>query len=207
MGESIRPFGTFEQLFWLRGQISQVHFLLAAEIEGTASPEEWRTALNAVQQRHPLLHAGFSRQADSSLGFTAEPGKLIPLRVVVGEQLSRWESQLEMELSLSFATNEVPLLRAVLIEYPERNIIILTAHHMIGDGLSLSYVVRDLLEVLSGKTLSPLSFPPSTDDLLWRTNAGQGISPIKSPRLTASEVDTMLLRGKMNVVPRVHTRQ
>jgi hypothetical protein len=44
-----RPLGAMEKIFLLLDQISQVHFVIAAEIIGTKTISEWREALNALQ--------------------------------------------------------------------------------------------------------------------------------------------------------------
>src|ERR1700682_6301301 len=119
---SIRPLGAFEHMFWLRAQISTVHFVLAAEVEGATNPEEWRTALDVVQKVHPLLSVGIEQKEDTSLWFEHRPGNPIPLRLVTGEGPFRWEDELENELSVPFDNQEAPLLRAVLIHSPGRPI-------------------------------------------------------------------------------------
>ena len=44
----------------------------------------------------------------------------------------------------------------MLLHEKHRSIIVLVARHSIADGLSLAYVIRDLLQLLSGETLAPL---------------------------------------------------
>jgi hypothetical protein len=43
---------------------------------------------------------------------------------------------------------------------------ILVAHHSIADGLSLAYAVRDTLDALAGRSLQPLPWLPSQDDMM-----------------------------------------
>lgn len=203
----IRPLGAFEQLFWLRAQLSTVHFVLAAEVEGATAPEEWRTALDAVQKRHPLLSVGIVQKGDTSPWFEHRPGNPIPLRLVSGEGLFNWEEELERELSVPFDNHEAPLLRAVVIHDPDRCIVILTAHHSMSDGLSLSYLMRDLLAALSGRTLTPFPFPASTDELLGLTDAGPEEGRLKGPPLVNGRTAPSRLWESTKVVPRVHTRR
>src|ERR1700736_2060739 len=98
----IRPLGAFEQMFWLRAQSSTVHLFLAAEIEGATTPGQWRTALDAVQRVHPYLSVVIRQNKDTTLWFEKRPKIPIPLRVVAGDTISRWEAELEKELSLPF---------------------------------------------------------------------------------------------------------
>jgi hypothetical protein len=204
---SIRPLGAFEHMFWLRAQISTVHFVLAAEVEGATNPEEWRTALDVVQKIHPLLSVAIDQKEDTSLWFEHRPGTPIPLRLVTGEGLFRWEDEPEKELSIPFDNHEAPLLRAVLIHYPDRCVVILTAHHSISDGLSLSYIMRDLLTALSGRTLTPFPFPASIDELLGLTDAGPDKGRLKGPPLVNGGTAPSRLWDNTKKVPRVYTHR
>src|SRR5260221_5466439 len=42
----------------------------------------------------------------------------------------------------------------------------LVAHHSIADGLSLAYAIRDTLDALAGRSLLPLPWLPSQDDMM-----------------------------------------
>lgn len=156
----------YERVSWLFDQTRCFHFVLAAEISGFATVEQWRAALDAVQNRHPLLSVGINGNNLLEPFFQQVPGMQIPLRIVDGNSLERWESELETEMALPFQSNQVPLIRAVLIQEHKRVKFILSAHHAIGDGISLSFLIRDLLYALNGKTLDPLLMPASLDSYL-----------------------------------------
>jgi hypothetical protein len=49
---------------------------------------------------------------------------------------------------------------------PQRATLILTAHHSIADGLSLSFAIRDTLLALSGNPIDPLLVTPSIESML-----------------------------------------
>jgi hypothetical protein len=53
----LRPLGAFEELFCLFDQRFPTNGALAAQITCHTTVEQWRDALDAVQQRHPLLSA------------------------------------------------------------------------------------------------------------------------------------------------------
>lgn len=203
----IRPLGASEQMFWLRAQSTTIHFILAAEIEGATTPAQWRMALDSVQKVHPMLSVGIRQNKDTTLWFEQRPGIPIPLRVIAGDTISRWEAELEKELCLPFTNEDAPLIRAVLIHYHDRCIIGLVSHHSISDGLSLSYIVRDLLETLSGRRLAPLPFPPSSDDLLGITVADLGKNLLKGPPLMDGGTIPLQLVEKTKIIPRMHTRR
>jgi hypothetical protein len=53
----LRPLGAFEELFCLFDQHFPTNHALAAQIAGYTTVQRWCDALDAVQQRHPLLSA------------------------------------------------------------------------------------------------------------------------------------------------------
>jgi hypothetical protein len=64
---------------------------------------------------------------------------------------------------------------------------VLVARHSIADGLSLAYVIRDLLQLLSEETLAPLPVAASHEALLGlEEDAGTGESRGESFRKIAS---------------------
>jgi hypothetical protein len=57
-------------------------------------------------------------------------------------------------------------MRAKLLLADDRCEVILTTHHSIADGMAIMYVIRDLLQAVSGEKLAPLPAPPPQDELL-----------------------------------------
>lgn len=99
-----------------------------------------------------MLSVGIRQQKDTSLWFEQRENNPIPLRLVDGHNNELcWESEWEKELHTPFNNDDSPLLRAVLIHYPEKSVISLTVHHAIADGHSLTWLLRDLLEILGDK--------------------------------------------------------
>ncbi|RFM29026.1 phthiocerol/phthiodiolone dimycocerosyl transferase family protein [Deminuibacter soli] len=161
-----RTLGAFEKAFWLLDQVDSKDFALAAEVEGTATAGEWQAAVNALQQRHPNLCVRITVDAYNRPVFTPVPGKAIPFRVVDAAEHYRWEQEVETELATRFNTAEGPLLRAVIVRKPAGTVIILVSHHAIADGTSLAYLMRDVLQAVTGKTLSAMPAAVSNDELL-----------------------------------------
>jgi hypothetical protein len=154
-----RPLGGLEQFFSLVDQHRSVHFAMAAHIEGHTTIAAWRTALDALQERHPFFSVGIDRGDGGSPYFRPDVNARIPLRVVANPEHANWQMEVAKELAAPFDEQQAPLVRAVLSHGTNESIFILTAHHSIADGLSLAYAIRDALRVLSGKALEPL--PPT----------------------------------------------
>jgi hypothetical protein len=167
----IRPLGAFEEIMWLLDQHRPLHFLLAAEVEGTTRIVDWRAALDRLQVRHPFLSVSIHKNGEVRPSFRHDQTAPIPLRVVEGTGVTeRWESEAERELSIPFDPATAPLARAVLLHEKRRSTFLLVTHHSIADGRSVAFAIRDLLQALSGKPLERLPVLASHEDILGVTS-------------------------------------
>jgi hypothetical protein len=160
----LREFGSMERLHWLLGKNHPNHFVMAAEVSGATTVDMWREALDELQRRHPLLNVSIGRNAESNLVYRQAAGHKIPL--IVKRRISplQWQEEFGRELATPLYDDTPPLMRAILLEGDDRCEIILVTHHTIADGMSLIFVIRDLLQALSGKKLTPLPLPPSQEE-------------------------------------------
>jgi hypothetical protein len=165
----LRPLGSLEEFLWLIDQNRPVHFALAAQVQGPTTVERWRDALNLVQLRHPLLSVSIETNGNCRPHFRRETAAPIPLRVVQENNLAqRWESEIEQELSTPFNARQAPLVRAVLLHEADQAVFILVAHHSIADGVSIAFVIRDVLQALSRNPIGLLPLLPAHEEILAR---------------------------------------
>ena len=195
-----RPLRGLEHFFSLMDQHRPVHFAMAAQVEGPTSISAWRTALDKLQQRHPLLSVAIETDAGRAPYFQTVRNAPIPLRVIPGPTVSNWEAEIARELATPFALGQAPLARAVLMHGPFESVFILTTHHSIADGLSSAYAIRDVLRALTGETLEPLPPNPAQEPLVYMsqqatddTNSSPHSQvPDQGPLMTFRTIDNLL---------------
>ncbi len=164
--DDTRSLGALEELFWLYDQVAPLHFVMAAEISGPTATSTWREALDAIQRRHPLLAVRIENEGNSTPVFRPAPDAPIPLRIVQNDsEAFAWQVEIGKELFLPFDPQGAPLVRAVLLHHDVKSILLLTAHHSIADGISLTHLFHDLLRIISGETLDPLPLMPAQEEL------------------------------------------
>jgi hypothetical protein len=169
----LRPLGSLEEFLWLIDQNRPVHFALAAQIQGPTTVWRWRGALDLVQLRHPLLSVCIETDGNCRPHFRRETTAPIPLRVVQENNVvQRWESEIELELSIPFNAQKAPLVRAVLLHEADEAVFILVAHHSIADGVSIAFVIRDVLQALSRIPVGLLPLLPAHEEILGVTRSG-----------------------------------
>jgi len=195
-----RTLGALETYFWLSGQSSPKHFVLAAEISGPTSESDWRDALESVRRRHPLLQVGIDVDESAIPFFRHNPDARIPLTVVALPDRGL-EALVEDELARPFELTDEVLIRAVLVHDPMRSSLVLSVHHSIGDGMSVTYMLRDLLHALAGKDLVTLPLPVSQEAL--RPLAGAPHEALQPQSLNDRPTRT-LDRVRANLRVRMH---
>jgi Condensation domain len=160
----LRPLGAFEELFCLFDQHFPTNHALAAQITGHTTVRQWCDALDAVQQRHPLLSAYIDSTFNRVPHFRRVTGQRIPLRVVTSPNV-RWQREVAEEVNKPFTPDRAPLFRAVLLHQETDCIFILSSHHAVSDGFSLILLLRDILLALDGHALEALQLEPSREIL------------------------------------------
>jgi Condensation domain len=216
----LRPLGPSEQYFWLSNQNSAKHFVIAAEIIGDATAEAWGSAIAAAQLRHPLLRISIQSGPDGPPCFHEHANIPIPLRIVPEENSVTWTVEMAKELATPILLNGAPLVRITVLRKSGGSTLLLSMHHSIADGLSSAFVIRDILEALSGKPLQPLALtdpqeslcsaaagplPPSARvyrpaTLLRRNTGGPTVQDLKLPE----ELTTKLRAHAREVGATVH---
>jgi hypothetical protein len=163
--DCLRPLGPSEHYFWLSNQNSAKHFVIAAEIVGDAPVEAWMSAVAAAQLRHPLLRVSIEQGPEGRPCFCQNADIPIPLRIVPQRESASWQVEMAKELATPIPANGTPLVRITVLRKSGGSTLLLAMHHSIADGLSSAFVIRDILEALSGKPLQPLTLAEPQESL------------------------------------------
>jgi len=167
-----RPLGAWEKnMFWSGDQNHHAQFAMMAQIKGEFSVEQLEQALSQVQNRHLLLRVCIALDEAQQPWFEEDQGSAnIPLRVVPREGEQHWEKELKQELSVPFVSLEDSLVRIVLIYSTDISELIILSHHSISDGMSKSFLIRDILQALAEPEdidiLKSLPIIPAQEDLI-----------------------------------------
>ncbi|MGW2014883.1 amino acid adenylation domain-containing protein [Streptomyces sp. NPDC001927] len=122
------------------------------DLGGTVDPARLKAALQLLLDRHPLLRAAF-RQL---------PGGQVVQRLADHAELPWSEADtartelaevLRQDRAEGFDLARPPLMRATLIRDGQRHRLLLTLHHVIADGWSVSVLLRELTAAYRGETL------------------------------------------------------
>jgi NRPS condensation-like uncharacterized protein len=194
-------------MFWLMDQKHPVHLTVTAEVKGITKAQSWRDALDAVQKRHPILSTSIKRNEEGQPALYQVDAAPIPLRVVDGSVQEHWELELDREMALPFTPEQAPLIRTVLIHKPQSAVLIIIAHHAIADGMALVFLIRDLLQVLSGEQIEVFSFSSSGEELLNKLPKREEIVQAEASQAGAPAAEPALYREDDGLAPRATARK
>lgn len=143
-----RALDGMEQTLWLASSFARINAQAIVRIAGPLTEDALRTALEAAQHRHPLLgvHVVAAPQGPR---FVSEGTPPIPLRVATLPASGDWTAESERELAAPIRLEEGPLIKACWLRGDGDHWLLLTFHHVIGDGHSCVALVRDVLAAAS----------------------------------------------------------
>ena len=208
-GDLLRPLGAFEELYCLIDQDFPINGALAAQITEYTTVQQWLDALDAVQQRHPLLSVCIDTTFNRVPHFRRVVGQRIPLRVITSPG-AQWQQEIAEEINAPFNPNQAPLFRAVLIHQEAHCTFILSSHHAVCDGSSRIFLLRDILLALSGHSLEPLPLAPSREALFGaqqRTSTEPGLPSFAAQRPPMPRVEGIKLTTEQTTALQRRTRE
>jgi hypothetical protein len=169
-----RELNEIEYLNWCFGQ--PYNIVVSVRIRGNISPDRLQSALDKAQQRHPLLKVNTILEEQNMPWFVSEGVGAIPLKVVDRAGEDHAPRITEKELATPFDMNEplespLPLMRVTLLRpqnpATEPADIIISAQHTITDGMSMVFLVRDLLYFMTNPKdpVTVLDVTASSEDI------------------------------------------
>ncbi|MDT5133383.1 MAG: hypothetical protein QOE41_2694 [Mycobacterium sp.] len=173
-GVLVRRLGAFERMEHRYQQKHTMHFCMVAELADDLDPTALEAGLLAVQHRHPLLNVHVKDHPQTRLGFY-RPASVPPVPVTVVDATRSWCDLVAEELTRPFDRSRAPMIRVVLLRAGPTSpaAIVLTVDHVIVDGLSAGFILRDLFSALNGHDLDALPVPPSQEELIAALRDGQ----------------------------------
>lgn len=144
------------------------HTVRAATLSGNISEERLSDALNVLQSRHPLLDSRIELTSTSGPRFVRHAADKIPITLVDWPDVPGSErALLETELNRPILETDPALARLTAVRARDGWYLLVTCHHAIADGVSMTYLIRELCQACTGRPLEPraLGLLPPVENL------------------------------------------
>lgn len=146
-----------------------VNCVFTAKIKGNIPEENFKAALEKIQQKHPLLRTRIDNSSEKYPFFIeVEEVESIPLRIVERKTDEDWLQESESEWFRLFKDDKKPLAQLVWIRGSEVSEILWVLPHCICDGTSLVTMMKELLGLLDDPSfeMNPYDVFNSVNDFL-----------------------------------------
>lgn len=165
------PVSYAQERIWFLSQFGDAHtaynMVTAASLHGSLEVTAFEQALQHIYDRYEILRTVFRsvdgepRQFVNAVGTTQPGWRYIDLVTQPGPTV---EALVAEEYSTPFDLPTGPLIRACVVrQQPDQYVFLLTLHHLVADGWSLTILLDELIGVYESLTTSqPVSLPVLT---------------------------------------------
>jgi hypothetical protein len=141
-----------EHAMCLTDEVAPFSVVAVLRLAGTLPASTLRTALDTLQQRHPLLRARLQKEG-TAYAYHFDCAKPIPLDVCERVQPDSWMAAAQDALHHRFDQVTGPLMRCrYLVDQRGGDLIVTIPHHIV-DAESAANLFRELLALCTGQTL------------------------------------------------------
>jgi len=140
--------------------------VMVASISGHIDSKRLSDVLGKLRTRHSLLAARVVVDNNDVAWFVTEGVPEFNLEVVPRENDTHWIKKSGAEFNVPFPFDKGPLSRFILLQSNDASELIICAHHAVCDGMSLIYLIKDILEHLEERDsrIEILPDPPIIDN-------------------------------------------
>ena len=154
-----RPVSSVERLLY---RAPYCDIIMMGRFDGEISERQLREALLKCRAKYPLTGAHVVQDAEGGAQFIFDDVSAFGIRVVNRKSESEWFELAWNEQKQPFNFSRGPLIRFLLLTSNEISDLVVICHHSICDGLSLTYLLRDIGLFLSQPEtrVEPTPLPP-----------------------------------------------
>ena len=152
------PLSYAQERVWFMDQIAPgeaaYHIAVPLRIRGPLYVTALRAALAGLVARHESLRTRFPADADGRPTVVLDDHVEVPLRIETAATEADAQRLVDAAAVEPFDLANGPLLRALLVELSDTDhVLLLSKHHIVGDGWSVDVMLRDVITLYRGGTL------------------------------------------------------
>lgn len=176
-------------------RIPNSNISLIIRIKGKVTREMVKLALNKAQIRHNLLRVHLEFDEEQEPWFVGNGIIDFPIKVMKRESDDQWAKEILIEHKIPFEFEKGPLIRFFLLQGSETSDLIIFCQHIICDGMSLTYLARDILTYMGDPNIKVES--PPEPPLPVKENIPEGIKPSAMIKIFGGKIAKMWAKDEI----------
>ena len=140
-----------------------LNVVMVTKIKGEVKVERLAAVLDSLRKRHALLAVRVVIDENDMAWYVTENVPEFTINAIPRQTEDQWLQTVVDESKKSLPIETGPLVRFSLLYSPEGSDLVICAHHAICDGMSLTYLFRDILQQLAepDRAVEVLPEPPA----------------------------------------------
>ena len=126
---------------------------MTARIKGEVTEDLLKDAVYKVTARHTNLKLKVEYDDQGDPWFTSQDVQEVPVEIISRENDQQWMQVIRQQSLIPFDFEIRPAIRFLLVQSSQVSELVIFCHHMICDGLSLAYLVRDMMTTLGDPSI------------------------------------------------------
>jgi NRPS condensation-like uncharacterized protein len=123
-----------------------LNVVMMGRVNGNVNPETIVSSIKEMQKKHVLLSVRVELTRERDAWFSSSNVSDLDVQIIPRQNIKQWEQLAKKQCEQSFEVDKGPLIRFSVLHDNEGFDLILCAHHVICDGISMNYLIRDILE-------------------------------------------------------------
>lgn len=136
-----------------------MHTSIVLRLRGTISVEALGNAVKKMLNTYPLFGARLEWNDDGVHWSTTDGAAEVPIKLYPRESDDSWLQVLNKEHAIPLSPSKGPLTRFILINGNDASELIIFCHHIISDGRSLQFALREIFLHLKDPNREPPTIP------------------------------------------------
>ncbi|MDP6466339.1 MAG: condensation domain-containing protein [Pirellulaceae bacterium] len=159
-----RALSPFETVFWRLAQAGTLDVTMIAAVHGPLSEDTLAAGLRSLRRRHPFLQVRICN-TDGPTRYVSTEVSDVPLRIV-NRDADDCEPIVEEEINNPIDAERGPLARCTWVRHDDStHHLLITFHHIIGDGMSGVFLMRDLVQATAAQPSGSTQLPRGSQQI------------------------------------------
>lgn len=136
-----------------------INIVLTCTVGGNPNIEELKTAIRKGVDKHDIFRSRVVLNEEGEGYYEPIPEAVVKIELLESYEEEDWKKLIYEQERIAFDFVHGELIRFFILRKIERIQLIMIAHHLCGDGLAITYLLRDIMTALGNPSLATQRMP------------------------------------------------